>query len=151
MILPSKVCINFCTQVLTLSVEYSILPHNFILTHLHISFTQIYRLPFQSFFTLNEILFKFNQLIRCFKSALTSLFSFFIELLRHIIDQFHLQSGELYKTLLLHEGHLYIMKTKGVLEQIPGNTTIHSSKTRFISIYRYLLIVIRQIELKPII
>ena len=34
-------------------------------------------------FTLSEILFTFNQLTRCLKSALTSFFSFLIELLRH--------------------------------------------------------------------
>ena len=32
---------------------------------------------------LSEMLFEFNQLTRCFKSALTSLFTFLIELLRH--------------------------------------------------------------------
>ena len=36
-----------------------------------------------SLFTLSEILFAFNQLTRCFKSALTSLLSFLIELLWH--------------------------------------------------------------------
>ena len=35
------------------------------------------------FLTLREILFAFNQLTRCFKSALTSLFNFLMELLRH--------------------------------------------------------------------
>ena len=32
---------------------------------------------------MSEILFAFNQLIRCFKSALTSFFSFLIGLFRH--------------------------------------------------------------------
>ena len=35
------------------------------------------------FFTLSEILFAFNQLTECFKSALISFFHFFIELLKH--------------------------------------------------------------------
>ena len=38
---------------------------------------------FGFFFTLSEILFAFNQLTRCFKSELTHLFNFLMELLRY--------------------------------------------------------------------
>ena len=40
-------------------------------------------IPFSVFSTLSEILFVFNQLTRWFKSALTSVLSFLIELLRY--------------------------------------------------------------------
>ena len=57
------------------------------------------------FLTLSEILFVFRILTRCFKSALTSLFSFLKEL---IISWCHQQSGE---------GNLDKAKIEWVLEQ----------------------------------
>ena len=74
----------FTPRYLTLSVEYIyLLPLNFIFKSLLNFFCLDLKLPFQFCFTLSEILFAFNQLTRCFKSALTSLFSFLIELPRH--------------------------------------------------------------------
>ena len=70
-----------------------------------------------SIFIFGEILFAFNQLARCFKSAFTSLLSFLIELLRHK-RLVHQQSGKLCKVLLLDLGHLYIVRIEGVPEQI---------------------------------
>ena len=76
---PTKICINFHTQV----VGYSLLPHNFIFK-LHADFLCLnLKISISAFLTLSESLFAFNQLTRCFKSALTSWFCFLIELLRH--------------------------------------------------------------------
>ena len=67
-----------------LSIGYSLLPHNFICKSPSSFFCVDLKITIPVFFfTLTEILFAFNQLTRCFKSALTSLFSFLIELLRH--------------------------------------------------------------------
>ena len=72
----------FKPRYLTLSVGYSLLPHTFI-SKSHSNFFYLdLKITISVFFTLSEILFAFNQLTRCFKSALTSLFSFLIELLR---------------------------------------------------------------------
>ena len=73
----------FTCRYLTLSVRYNLLPHNFIFTSLSSFFYLDLRITISVFFTMSEILFAFNQLTSCFKSALTSLFSFLIELLRH--------------------------------------------------------------------
>ena len=70
-------------KYLTLSVGYSLLPHNLIFKSPSNFFCLDLKITISVFFTLSEILFAFNQLTRCFKSALTSLFSFLIELLRH--------------------------------------------------------------------
>ena len=83
MILLTKICINFHTQVLTLSVGYSLLPYNFIFKSPSNFFCLDQKMTNSVFFffTLSEILFAFNQLTRYLKSALTCLFSFLIELL----------------------------------------------------------------------
>ena len=73
----------FTPRYLTLSVGYSLLPLNFIFKSPSNFFCLDLKITISVFFTLSEILFAFNQLTRCFKSALTSLFSFLIELLRH--------------------------------------------------------------------
>ena len=73
----------FTPKYLTLSVWYSLLPHNFIFKSPSNFFCLDLKITISVFFTLSEILFAFNQLTRCFKSALTNLFSFLIELLRH--------------------------------------------------------------------
>ena len=73
----------FTPRYLTLWVGYSLLPHNFIFKPLSSFFCLDLKITISVFFTLSEILFAFNQLTRCFKSALTSLFSFLIELLWH--------------------------------------------------------------------
>ena len=73
----------FTPTYLTLSVGYSLLPHNSIFKSPSSFFCLDLKITISVFFTLSEILFAFNQLTRCFKSALTCLFSFLIELLRH--------------------------------------------------------------------
>ena len=73
----------FTPSYLALSVRYSLLPHNFIFKSLSSFFCLDLKIIISVFFTLSEILFAFNQLTRCFKSALTSLFSFLIESLWH--------------------------------------------------------------------
>ena len=73
----------FTPKYLTLSVGYSLLPHNLIFKSPSNFFCLDLKITISVFLTLSEILFAFNQLTRCFKSALTSLFSFLIELLRH--------------------------------------------------------------------
>ena len=71
----------FTPRYLTLSVGYSLLPHNLIFKSPSNFFCLDLNITFQ--FLHSEILVAFNQLARCFKSALTSLFSFLIELLRY--------------------------------------------------------------------
>ena len=83
MMLPSKVSINFTLKYLTLSVEYSLLPHNFIFKSPSSFFYLDLKIIISVFFTLSELLFAFNKLTRCFKSSLICLFSFLVELLRH--------------------------------------------------------------------
>ena len=78
----------FTPRHLTHSVRYNLLLNNFILkSPSNLKFLLLwfkdYHFSFFFFFTLTEILFAFNQLTRCFKSALSSLFSFLRELLRH--------------------------------------------------------------------
>ena len=73
----------FTPRYLTLSVEYSLLPHSLIFKSPSNFLCLDSKITISVFFILHEILFAFNQLARCFKSALTSLFSFLIELLRH--------------------------------------------------------------------
>ena len=73
----------FTPTYLTLSVGYSLLPHNFIFKSPSSFFCLYLKIIISVFFTLSDILFAFNQLSRCFKSALTNLFSFLIESLRH--------------------------------------------------------------------
>ena len=73
----------FTPKYLTLSVGYSLLPHNLIFKSPSNFFCLDLKITISVFFTLSEILFAFNQFARCFKSALTSLFSFLIELLRN--------------------------------------------------------------------
>ena len=65
-------------KYLTLLVGYSLLPYNFILIHLQVSFKD-----YNFSFFIKWRLLTFNQLTRCFKSVMTSLFSFLNELLRH--------------------------------------------------------------------
>ena len=51
---------------------------------------------------------------------------------------------------LIEVVYIYIIKIEGVLGQIlERDAKIYSSKTRFISIYRYILIMIREIGFKP--
>ena len=73
----------FTPRYLTILVGYSLLPHNFIFKSPSSLFCLDLKITISVFLTLSEILFAFNQLTRCFKSALTSLFSFLIELLWH--------------------------------------------------------------------
>ena len=73
----------FTPNYLTLSVEYSLLPHNLIFKSPSNFLCLDLKITISVFFTLSEILFAFNQFTRYFKSALTSLFSFLMELLRH--------------------------------------------------------------------
>ena len=69
----------FTPSYLTIPVGYSLLPHNLLFNHLILLRFKDYRF---SFSMLSEILFPFkNQLTRCFRSALISLFSFLIKLL----------------------------------------------------------------------
>ena len=83
MVLPTKVCTIFTPRYLALSVGYSLLPHNMIFKSLANFFCLDFKITISVFFTLNEILFAFKRLTGCFKSTLTSLFSFLIDLLRH--------------------------------------------------------------------
>ena len=106
----------FTPKYLTLSVGYSLLPQNLIFKSPSIFFCLDLKIIFSVFFTLSEILFAFNQFARCLKSALTSLFSFLIELFRHkrlmpSAKWWPLQNFTAW-------GHLYIVKIEGVLEQI---------------------------------
>ena len=73
----------FTPKYLTLSVGYSLLSHNLIFKSPSNFFCLDLKITILVFFTFIEIWFAFNQYSRCFKSALTSLFSFLIELLRH--------------------------------------------------------------------
>ena len=73
----------FTPKYFTLSVEYSLLPLNFIFKSPSNFFCLDLKITISFFLTLSEILFAFNQLTRRFKSAFTSLFSFLIELPRH--------------------------------------------------------------------
>ena len=77
----NMVCLNFHTQVRnTFSRVTSTIifkpPSNFFCLDLKITISGF-------FFTLCEILFAFNQLTGCLKSALICLFSFLTELVRH--------------------------------------------------------------------
>ena len=73
----------FTPRYLTLSVGYSLLPHNFIFKSPSSFFCLDLKITISVFFTLSEILFAFNQLTRYLKSVLTSLFNFLIELLKN--------------------------------------------------------------------
>ena len=109
-------------RYLTLLVGYSLLPHNFIFKSPVSFFCLDLKITISVFCTLNEILFAFNQLARCFKSVLTSLFRFFFFFFWlsywEIIDSWYQQNGELYKILLLDSSHLYVINIEGALEQI---------------------------------
>ena len=85
-LLPQIICL------ITLRIESSIISIDTNITDNIIRMSRMYirksvvprvepwatpELLFHFFFTLNEILLAFNQLTRCFKSALTRLFSFF--------------------------------------------------------------------------
>ena len=70
-------------KYLTLSVGYSLLPYNLIFKLPSNFLCLDLKITITVFVTLTEILFAFNQFARCFKSVLTSLFSFLIELLKH--------------------------------------------------------------------
>ena len=83
MILPTKVCINFYTQVFNTFSGCSLLPHNFIFKSLWNFIWLDIKIVILIFFMLSEILYAFNHLTGRFKSPLDSLFSFLIELLRH--------------------------------------------------------------------
>ena len=108
----------FTPRYLTLSVGYSFLPLNFSFKSPSNFFCLYLKITISVFFTLSEILLAFNQLTRCFKSVLISLFSFLIELPRHDRLVSSAKSGELCKILLLDSGRLYIIKIAGNLEQI---------------------------------
>ena len=73
----------FTPTYLTPLVGYRLLPHNFIFKSPKFLLLRLKDYNFFFCFTLIEILFEFNQLTRCVKFELTSLFSFLIELLRH--------------------------------------------------------------------
>ena len=73
----------FTSRYLTLLVGYSLLPHNLIYKSPSSFFCLDLKITISVFFTLSGTLFEFNQLTRCFRSALTSFFSFLIELLKH--------------------------------------------------------------------
>ena len=73
----------FTPMYLTLSVGYSLLPHDFIFKSPSSFFCLDLKITISFFFTLNEVLFAFNPLTRCFKSVLTSLFNFLIQLLTY--------------------------------------------------------------------
>ena len=73
----------FTPKYLTLSVGYSILLHNLICKSPSNYFWLYLKIIVSVFFTLSEILFQFNQFARCFKSALTNLFTFLIRLIRY--------------------------------------------------------------------
>ena len=73
----------FTPRYLTRSVGYNLLPLNVIFKSPSNFYLIDLKITISVFFTLSEILFTFNQLTRCFKLTLTSLFSFLIELLRH--------------------------------------------------------------------
>ena len=87
MLLP-KICINFHTKVFNTlyNMGYSLLPHNFVfkLPSNFFCLTRFKDCHF-SFFTLNEILFAFNQLTRCFKGYVPYIFAslFCIVSLKH--------------------------------------------------------------------
>ena len=72
----------FTSTYLILSVGYSFLPRNFTFKWTYDFFCLDLKNTISVFLKLSKILFAFYQLTRCFKSALTSLFSFLIELLR---------------------------------------------------------------------
>ena len=73
----------FIPRYLTLLIGYSLLPYNFNFKLPSNFFYLDLKITISVFFTLSEILFAFNQLCKCFKSVLTSLFSFLIEFLGH--------------------------------------------------------------------
>ena len=73
----------FTSRYLTLLVGYSLLPHNLIYKSPSSFFCLDLKITISVFFTLSGTLFEFNQLTKCFRSALTSFFSFLIELLKH--------------------------------------------------------------------
>ena len=108
----------FTPRYLALSVGYSLLPHNFIFKSPSSFFCLDLKITFSVFFTLSEILSAFNQLARCFKSALTSLFSFFIELLRHKRLVSSAQWWTLQNFIAWLRSFIYITKIAGVLKQI---------------------------------
>ena len=83
MILPTKVFINFHSQVFNTFSRIWSFTTLFYFKSLLNFFCLDLKITISVFFTLSEILFAFNQLSRCFRSALTSLFSFLIEFLRH--------------------------------------------------------------------
>ena len=97
------------SRYLPLSLGYNLLPHNFIVKSSSNFFLLRLKDHHFSFYNISEILFPFNQITRCFKSALTSLLSCLLELLRHN-HCFHQQSGELSKILSLDWVHLYTAK-----------------------------------------
>ena len=68
----------------TLSLVHSLLAYNLTFKLPSNFFCLNLKITTSSFLTLSEILFAFSQLTSCFKSALTSLFSFLIQLLRII-------------------------------------------------------------------
>ena len=69
--------------LITLSIGYSFLPHNLIFKSPSKFLCLDLKITISVFLTLSESLFAFSQFAKCFKSKLTSLFSFLIELLRH--------------------------------------------------------------------
>ena len=116
---------TFTNKYLTLSVGYSLLPHNLISKSPSNFFYLDLKITISVFFTLSEILFAFNQFAICFKSALTSLISFLAELLRHK----RLVSSAKWRTLQNFIAWLssFIYSENRVLEQIlqgPSSSTL---------------------------
>ena len=72
-----RFCVTFNICVLLIIFYWLQTLNQNAFSFMHLTFK-----PFQSF-TSSKIFFAFNQLTRCLKLALVSLFSFLIELLRH--------------------------------------------------------------------
>ena len=72
----------FVPRYFTFSVRYSLSPHNFIFKPPSNFFCLDLKITILAFFAICEIFIAFSQLTRCFRSALTSLLSFFIALMR---------------------------------------------------------------------
>ena len=108
----------FTPKYLTISVGYSLLPYNLIFKSPSSFFCLDLKITISVFFTLSEILFAFNHFAWCFKSALTHLFSFSLELLRQEISVISkvVNFAEFYCFIKVKQ--LYIVKIEWVLEQI---------------------------------
>ena len=99
------------------SVGYSPSPLNFIFKSLSNFFCFNLKISISVFLHWVNFLFAFNQLTRRFKSALTSLFRFLIELLRYnrLVSPAKWLTFQIF---LLDSGRLYIITIAEDLEQI---------------------------------